>query len=77
MGGKNKRYYDYVRKWLQDGKELGKEVYDEHDSLEDYLKAPIAELEKDIRPTGFFKNKTKNIKGQDWQTKPDVRQNTF
>ncbi len=30
---------------------------------EDYLKAPISELEQDIRPTGFFKNKTKSIKG--------------
>ena len=46
MGGKNKRYYDYVRKWLQDGKELGKEVYDEHDSLEDYLKAQVGRGEE-------------------------------
>jgi len=30
---------------------------------EDYLAAPISELEKDIRPTGFFRNKTKSIKG--------------
>ena len=29
----------------------------------DYLAAPIAELEADIRPTGFFKNKAKSIKG--------------
>jgi endonuclease-3 len=29
----------------------------------DYLAAPIAELEEDIRPTGFFKNKAKSIKG--------------
>jgi endonuclease-3 len=29
----------------------------------DYVTAPISELEKDIRPTGFFKNKTKSIKG--------------
>ena len=30
---------------------------------EDYIKAPIAELEADIRPTGFFRNKAKSIKG--------------
>ena len=29
----------------------------------DYVKAPIPELEEDIRPTGFFRNKTKSIKG--------------
>jgi endonuclease III len=29
----------------------------------DYLAAPISELEQDIRPTGFFRNKTKSIKG--------------
>jgi endonuclease-3 len=30
---------------------------------EDYLNVPIAELEEDIRPTGFFRNKSKSIKG--------------
>ncbi len=29
----------------------------------EYIKAPIAELEADIRPTGFFRNKAKSIKG--------------
>lgn len=29
----------------------------------DFLKAPISELEGDIRPTGFFRNKAKAIKG--------------
>lgn len=29
----------------------------------DFVKAPIAEVERDIRPTGFFRNKTKSIKG--------------
>ncbi len=29
----------------------------------DYIKAPIAELEAHIRPTGFFRNKAKSIKG--------------
>lgn len=30
---------------------------------EDYLKAPIAELEQDIRSTGFYRNKAKSIQG--------------
>jgi endonuclease-3 len=30
---------------------------------QDYIRAPIAELEADIRPTGFFRNKAKSIKG--------------
>lgn len=30
---------------------------------EDYVKTPIEELESDIRPTGFFRNKSKSIKG--------------
>jgi endonuclease III len=29
----------------------------------DFIKAPISELEGDIRPTGFFRNKAKAIKG--------------
>ena len=29
----------------------------------DYVSAPIAELEADIRPTGFFRNKAKSLKG--------------
>lgn len=30
---------------------------------EDYINVPIVELEEDIRPTGFYKNKAKSIKG--------------
>ena len=30
---------------------------------EDYLKVPARELERDIRTTGFFRNKTKSIQG--------------
>src|SRR5437588_5276506 len=30
---------------------------------EDYLRAPEAELQEDIRTTGFFRNKTKSIQG--------------
>jgi endonuclease-3 len=43
--------------------QVTKTLFKKYRKPEDYLKAPIAELEKDIRPTGFFKNKTKNIKG--------------
>src|SRR5437870_11151067 len=30
---------------------------------EDYLKVPAVELQQDVRPTGFFRNKTKSIQG--------------
>src|ERR1044071_9430904 len=30
---------------------------------EDYLKVPERELQRDIRTTGFFRNKTKSIQG--------------
>ena len=30
---------------------------------EDYLKVPETELQQDIRTTGFFRNKTRNIQG--------------
>src|SRR5947208_9043916 len=30
---------------------------------EDYLAVPLAELEDDIRPTGFFRQKTKALRG--------------
>ena len=32
-------------------------------SPDDFLSVPISELEMDIRPTGFFRNKAKSIKG--------------
>ena len=40
-----------------------KTLFKKYKNAGDYLKAPIAELEEDIRPTGFYKNKTKSIKG--------------
>jgi endonuclease-3 len=43
--------------------QVTKILFKKYKSPNDYLKAPIAELEGDIRPTGFFKNKTKAIKG--------------
>ncbi len=38
-------------------------LFNKYKKPEDYIKAPIAELEMDIRPTGFFRNKAKSIKG--------------
>ncbi len=38
-------------------------LFEKYKGPGDYLKIPISELEEDIRPTGFFKNKTKSIKG--------------
>jgi len=40
-----------------------KNLFKKYKKPEDFLKAPIAELEEDIRPTGFYKNKTRSIKG--------------
>jgi endonuclease III len=38
-------------------------LFKKYKTPKDYLAAPISELEQDIRPTGFFRNKTKSIKG--------------
>ena len=38
-------------------------LFKKYKTPRDYLAAPISELEQDIRPTGFFRNKTKSIKG--------------
>lgn len=43
--------------------EVTKTLFKKYKRPEDYLKTPIAELEEDIRPTGFFRNKAKSIKG--------------
>lgn len=40
-----------------------KTLFKKYKKPEDFLKAPIAELEEDIRPTGFYKNKTRSLKG--------------
>ena len=40
-----------------------KTLFKKYKKPDDFLKAPIAELEGDIRPTGFYKNKTRSIKG--------------
>ena len=43
--------------------QVTKTLFKKYKTPEDFVNAPIAELENDIRPTGFFKNKTKSIKG--------------
>jgi len=39
-----------------------KDLFEKYRKVEDYLKAPQSELEEDIRPTGFYRNKAKSIK---------------
>jgi len=39
------------------------ELFKKYRSARDYAEADLAELEQDIRPTGFFRNKAKSIKG--------------
>ena len=38
-----------------------KDLFKKYDSLEAFANAELKELEQDIRPTGFFHNKAKNI----------------
>jgi endonuclease-3 len=38
-------------------------LFKKYQKPDDYLKVPIVELEEDIRPTGFFRNKAKSITG--------------
>ena len=40
-----------------------KTLFRKYKSPEDFLEVPVQELEEDIRPTGFYKNKTRAIKG--------------
>jgi endonuclease III len=39
-----------------------KGLFKKYRTAEDYIKAPDAELEEDLRPTGFYRNKAKAIK---------------
>ena len=43
--------------------EVTKTLFKKYKKPEDFLKVPITELEQDIRPTGFFRNKAKSLKG--------------
>ena len=38
-------------------------LFRKYRTWEDYASAPASELERDIRPTGFFRNKAKSIQG--------------
>jgi len=40
-----------------------KSLFKKYKTAEDYANADLAELEQDIRSTGFYRNKAKNIKG--------------
>lgn len=41
---------------------VSRELFKKYNSASDYAEADLAELEEDIRPTGFFRNKAKSIK---------------
>ncbi|MGA3086665.1 MAG: endonuclease III [Thermodesulfobacteriota bacterium] len=41
--------------------EVTKTIFKKYKTAEDYARAPLMDLEEDIRPTGFFHNKAKNI----------------
>ncbi|MDY6951252.1 MAG: endonuclease III, partial [Thermodesulfobacteriota bacterium] len=43
--------------------EVTKTLFKKMRTAKDYTDVPLAELEEMIRPTGFFRNKAKNIKG--------------
>lgn len=38
-------------------------LFKKYRKVEDFLAVPLSELEEDIRPTGFFRNKAKAVKG--------------
>jgi len=40
-----------------------KGLFKKYRKPEDFINVPLAELEADIRPTGFFRNKARSIKG--------------
>lgn len=43
--------------------EVTKTLFRKYLKPEDYLAVPVEELEEDIRPTGFFHNKAKSLRG--------------
>jgi endonuclease-3 len=43
--------------------EVTRILFRKYKKPEDFLRVPIAELEQDIKPTGFYRNKAKSIKG--------------
>jgi len=43
--------------------QVTKTLFKKYRSARDYADAPLAQLEEDVRPTGFFRNKAKSLKG--------------
>lgn len=43
--------------------EVTKTLFKKYKQPEDFLDRPVSEIEQDIRPTGFFRNKTKSLQG--------------
>ncbi len=43
--------------------QVTKTLFKKYKGPQDYLSVPINEVEEDIRPTGFFRNKAKSIRG--------------
>jgi endonuclease-3 len=43
--------------------EVTKTLFKKYKKPEDFIRVPITELEQDIRPTGFYRNKAKSVKG--------------
>lgn len=41
---------------------LTKTLFKKYKTIDDYLNVPIEELEEDIKPTGFYRNKARTIK---------------
>ena len=44
-----------------DGRSVTKDLFQKYPSLEAFANADLKELEQDIKPTGFYHNKAKNI----------------
>ena len=42
--------------------QVTKDLFEKYQTPADYADAPLEELEEDIRPTGFFRNKAKSLK---------------
>jgi endonuclease-3 len=43
--------------------QVTKDVFAKYRSAADYARAPLAKLERDIRSTGFYRNKAKSLRG--------------
>jgi endonuclease-3 len=41
--------------------EVTEKLFEKYETFDDYVKADLKEFEKDIKPTGFYRNKAKNI----------------